>query len=732
MLVLVLCSLALASHPQAPAPKPLEPPRLALVLSSGGARGLAHVGVLAALEEMRVPVDLVVGSECGALVGGLYASGLTPEEIQRELISRNWLDALQDRTPRRSLSWRAKQEDREFLIDIPIGIDSHGLVLPPSLLAGVRLRLEIARLVMHTLGTQRFDELPTPFRAVVTDLDRFENVTLSDGVLATAIEGSFSTPVLYPPVSSRGQRWISGAISDPLPMSSALDANAARILVVDVSDPIEMPANADLLDVGLRMMEGFARERVRDARAAQRPQDLVCTPDVREFGFSGFELAAAIVERGRTATLALREQLAPLALGEQAFAEHVRARHARTRALPKLNAVSVAEQCPLAPEAVRAKIHSQDGAPLDPSTLEQDLARLYGLRLFQRVDFELEPAADGSADLRVRTTDLPTAPLHWRVGGQGEFTAGKDVNLVAGASLRYAPADEWGSEWRVRTEVGNRFLLALERRQALQPGGDWFLVPAVQIARRPVRVDLEDLGSAEFRVDEFDARIDLAREFGESWEARVGAVYGNGQTRLETGDVSFKSQENNFERGGVEFGLASDSIDNTAFPSDGTLLLSTWTVPVDAIEKDQDEAIQVRIDHALGFGGNSFVLGAEVNTLVDGEDDVENFFPLGGFLHLSGTSPADLSGPTTALARCVYLRRLSSLQLERRSTMWYAGASFEAGNVFARWRDIELDDLRLAGSIFVGLDTFIGPAYAGFGMTEGGDESVFFVLGRLF
>jgi NTE family protein len=605
-------------------------------------------------------------------------------------------------------------------------------VLPPSLLAGVRLRLEIARLVMHTLGTQRFDELPTPFRAVVTDLDLFENVTLSDGVLATAIEGSFSTPVLYPPVSSRGRRWISGAISDPLPMSSALEAGAARILVVDVSDPIEMPANADLLDVGLRMMEGFARERVRDARAAQRPQDLVCTPDVREFGFSGFELAAAIVERGRTATLALREQLAPQVLDPQAFAEHLRARHARTRPLPNLNAVSVGEHCPLAPEAVRAKIHSEGGAPLDPSTLEQDLARLYGLRLFQRVDFELEPAADGSADLRVRTTDLPTAPLHWRVGGQGEFTAGKDVNLVAGASLRYAPADEWGSEWRIRTEVGNRFLLAFERRQALEPGGDWFLVPAVQIARRPC-ASKQRIKAARSSASTNSTRASISRASSASRGKRASAR-STATVRRGSRPATCRSRARRTTSSAAASSSGSRRTASTTrrFPPPERCCSRHGPVPVDAIEKDQDEALQVRVDHALGFGGNSFVLGAEVNTLVDGEDDVENFFPLGGFLHLSGTSPADLSGPTTALARCVYLRRLSSLPARAPQHDVVRGSvdrSRQRVRALARHRARRL---RLAGSLFFGLDTFIGPAYAGFGMTEGGDESVFFVLGRLF
>src|SRR5258706_345940 len=196
-------------------------PRVAVVLSSGGSRGLAPPGVLAALEELRVPVDLVVGSEWGALVGGLYAEGFTTGEIQAALVSRDWIDALGDRIPRRFLSFRSKQEDRDFLMDLPIGIGSQGLILPPGLLLGNRMRLELGRFSMKTLGTDRFDDLPIPFRVVATDLDLGGSVALDGGSLALAIEASLSTPVLWPPVERDGCRLVSGAMTDPIPVDVA-------------------------------------------------------------------------------------------------------------------------------------------------------------------------------------------------------------------------------------------------------------------------------------------------------------------------------------------------------------------------------------------------------------------------------------------------------------------------------------------------------------------------------
>jgi NTE family protein len=152
--VLGIAALALGNavvFAQAPPPNPPPAPahpRIALVLSSGGVRGLAHIGVLRALEEQGIEIDLIVGTEWGALVGGLYAAGLTPREIEDALLTPDWIAAIQDRRPRQSLDMRAKEEDRDFLIDLPLGLDSKGLVLPPGLFGADRLRLGLSRLTL--------------------------------------------------------------------------------------------------------------------------------------------------------------------------------------------------------------------------------------------------------------------------------------------------------------------------------------------------------------------------------------------------------------------------------------------------------------------------------------------------------------------------------------------------------------------------------------------------------
>lgn len=706
-------------------------PRVALVLSGGGARGLAHVGVLQALEELRVPVDLVVGSEWGALIGGLYAAGLSPAEIQTALVSTDWIDALEDRTPRQFLNYRAKQDDRDFLVDLPLGIGSRGVILPPGLLNGSRLRLELARLTMGRLGIERFDELPIPFRAVATDLDHGQAVSLDRGSLARAIEASLSTPVLYPPVPWEGRRLTSGAISDQIPVDVAIALGAQTLIVVDVSDSGADSSPLNFLGVGERVLDLLGEKRSREARASLREQDVLCVPDVEGVNLADYELAPETVERGRAAALALKDRLAILALEPAAFEERLRLRRERAGPLPVLHGVRVQEDCPLAAESMRARMESREGERLDAEVVGFDLARLYGLRIFQRVDFDLERTEADQADLLVRTEPSPTAPLHWRLGLAGELTAGDDVNFVVGGSVRYSPSDDWGSEWRAQAEVGNRFRFAVEHRHALDPRGEWYLVPRGSWEKRPVQVDEGASGVAQFSVEQVELGLDLVRELGDAWEARAGLVYRAGESRLEIGNPALGGSDS-FQGGGVALGLACDTLDDIDFPRRGSLLRAEWFLPVDEFEKGQDETVRVRLDHALEVGDDALVLGGEVSTVVGENGSVQSFFPLGGFLRLSGLRADEINGPTAVLARSVYLRPLSSRGLERKAFSWYAGLSLELGNVFDDFDAVKGDELLASGSIFLAVDTIFGPGYVGYGLTEGGESSVFFVIGRQF
>jgi NTE family protein len=225
-----------AAAPQAAATPPAVAgrPRIGLVLSGGGARGVAHVGVLKVLEELRIPIDAIAGTSMGAVVGGLYASGMSAAQIERELAGVDWQDAFRDRPARNGLNFRRKREDRDFLVQLPLGFRDGRFHLPTGLIQGQKLNQLLRGLTQPVAQVRQFDRLPTPFRAVATDLETGNQVVLGDGDLVTALRASLSAPGIFAPVERDGRLLVDGGVANNVPIDVARAMGVDRLIVVDV------------------------------------------------------------------------------------------------------------------------------------------------------------------------------------------------------------------------------------------------------------------------------------------------------------------------------------------------------------------------------------------------------------------------------------------------------------------------------------------------------------------
>ncbi len=213
-------------------------PRIGLVLSGGGARGVAHVGVLRVLEEMHIPIDAIAGSSMGAVVGGLYASGLSASQIDELFQSVDWSDAFSDRPARAGLNFRRRREDRDFLVRLPLGFRDGRFLLPSGLIQGQKLTQLLRKNTLQVSGIADFDHLPTPFRAVATDLETGAAVVMKDGDLTTALHASLSAPGVFAPVERNGRLLVDGGIANNLPIDVARAMGVDRLIVVDVGLPL--------------------------------------------------------------------------------------------------------------------------------------------------------------------------------------------------------------------------------------------------------------------------------------------------------------------------------------------------------------------------------------------------------------------------------------------------------------------------------------------------------------
>ena len=250
------------------------------MLSGGGARGAAHIGVLKVLEENHVPVDAIAGTSMGAVVGGLYASGLSAADIERVMTSVDWQDAFRDQPAAQArLNFRRKLEDQNFLVKFPLGLKGGEFRLPRGLVQGQKLTQILRGLTLPVAQIQDFDDLAIPFRAMATDIVTGDRVILDHGDLTTAMRASLSAPGVFSPVDAEGRMLVDGGLSSNLPIDVAREMGVDILIVVDCGFPLLERGKLDsvatvsnqMLAILIRHNTAEQRKTLKDTRRGHRP-----------------------------------------------------------------------------------------------------------------------------------------------------------------------------------------------------------------------------------------------------------------------------------------------------------------------------------------------------------------------------------------------------------------------------------------------------------------------------
>ncbi len=252
-------------------------PKIGLVLSGGAARGLAHIGVLKALDEQGIQIDAIAGTSMGAVVGGLYASGYTPAELERIALEMDWQQALSDAPPRKDVPFRRKQDDRDFLVKQKISFRDDGtLGLPLGVIQGQNLAMVLESLLVHTSDNRDFDKLAIPFRAVSTDIATGEKVVFRKGHLPQAIRASMSIPAVFAPVEIDGRLLVDGGMVDNIPVDVARDMGVDVVIVVDIGNPLRDRKDlSTVLDVMNQSITLMTRKNSEAQLATLKPGDVL-------------------------------------------------------------------------------------------------------------------------------------------------------------------------------------------------------------------------------------------------------------------------------------------------------------------------------------------------------------------------------------------------------------------------------------------------------------------------
>jgi|JRYL01.1.fsa_nt_gb NTE family protein len=356
-----------------------ERPRLGLVLSGGGARGLAHVGVLQVLEELRVPVDCIAGTSMGSIIGALYAYGYDPYEIERIVLAMDWEYLLQDSPLRTDLAIRRRVEQREYQINLTVGVRDGHVALPKGLVQGQNLGFVLDGLLLEAHDLESFDRLRLPFRCVAADIGDGSRIVFERGDLARAIRASMALPGVFAPVAWQGRLLVDGGIIDNLPVQAARDLGARQLIAVDIGTPPMRPDQIqDLLGITSQMVALLTQEYIDRALASLTPADVLVQPQLGALTSADFAKGAEFIRLGREYALQQKAALQRFAVGEAEFAAW-QARHRRPptpapRARTHLRARPV--RATAVPRAVPAGRQLRPGGRSDREELGTGLPRL--------------------------------------------------------------------------------------------------------------------------------------------------------------------------------------------------------------------------------------------------------------------------------------------------------------------------------------------------------------------
>ncbi len=727
-----------AASAAAPPGAALVRPRICLVLSGGGARGMAHIGVLKVLEELKIPIDCIAGTSMGAVVGGLYASGMTAAQIDATMRSVDWQEAFRDAPPRRDLAFRRKQDDRNFLVRLWLGLKHGKILLPKGFIQGQKLQETLRQLTLPFSNSTDFDLLPTPFRAVATDLVTGQAVLLDKGDLSIAMRASISAPGLFAPVETQGLLLVDGGLAENLPIDVARQMHADILIVSDVSFPLQPRAALDsALSISNQMLAILVRKDADRQRATLGAADVLIEPNLGTTSSADFTAALATIGAGENAARGVLGKLEALRVGDSAYNDYLVRRAAREPGLPAIKFVRVDEESKRYEKTIMAEMQPLVGKPLDVEAVGAHITELYGLGNFETLDYALVnqgQGADEESGIEIRARRKSWGPTYVRFGLDLEDNFQGNSRYNAAARFILTELDKLGGELVTDVQIGSDPKVQSEFYQPLNETRTWFIAPSLRIEARDLQLYANDVQVADYRDREAEAAFDVGRTLGNWGEIRVGYHRINGASTVRLGDPTLVEPQ--YNNGELFVKFSYDQLDNLHFPRAGSQFTLQWDGNRTELGADTAyDKVQADWLMARSLGRNTLLLWGSAGSVVSGAipaTAVPDFFSLGGFFNLSGLAPMSLYGPDYAIARAIYFRKIGRGGEGFFEFPAYLGMSLEMGNTWQTRGDMSFGSTHKDAALFLAFDTFLGPVYLGSGYDTAGHSAYYLFLGRTF
>jgi NTE family protein len=705
-----------------------ERPKIGVVLGGGGALGFAHVGVLQVLEENRVPVDYIAGTSMGSIVAGMYASGMSPAEIEKSFLELDWWDVLRDQSPHRYLDYRQKIENRRYLVEF--GLQRWKPVYPPGMSYGQKLNNVLGTFALNSTGIYDFDQLNIPYRAVATDLYSGTSVVLDSGNLAKAMRASMAVPGVFTPVRMDGMVLVDGGILNNIPVDVAKDMGADIVFAVDVgASSAEKSLGSDYTSLG----DVVGRTYVIMQRPEQERQlaraDVVIAPDLSDASSSQFHHADKIIPAGRDAAEALLEKLKPYAVSEAAYTVYLeRQRRKRSRELT-VAAVKVDGNESVSTESIRERIHTKEG-PLNLPVVYEDLNRIHGMGHFQTVTFELTPDHGGYI-LDYNTHEKFWGPTYLNMGMKVE--ASTDTSMLWSILLNYTRAliNPLGGEVRIGLEGGGHIRrLDAEWYQPVNRTGRLFLAPSVTLYSENIDFYIDNVVAAIIDEELIYGRLDAGISGFEYGEARIGILGGFASADGNIGPITLDRDNDSVVAATTSLRL--DQRDDPIFAKSGCFLSLDGTFAFEEVGSSETySTLEGELVLPFTLGKNTFTPRLAGGSSLGTDLPFYALFHVGGLDGFAGYAPYQIYGNYYGIGSISHRYEMARLPPTFGGGI-YTLLRFDAGNAWFNSDDIDIGNLNYGGLAGLEADTRLGKCSIAVGKAESVDPRFYFSIGNSF
>ncbi|HMD42388.1 MAG TPA: patatin-like phospholipase family protein [Candidatus Acidoferrum sp.] len=707
------------------APVSTSPSHIGVALEGGGALGEAHIGVLKWFEQHHIPIDYLAGTSIGGLVGGLYATGKSADELEEIVKTANWPLLLGGGTPYEDLSFRRKEDARQVPNALVFGL-KNGFNLPPGLNTGQQINLLIDRETLAYGSVNSFNQLPIPFRCVATELVSGKAYVFDSGSLSDALRSTISIPGVFAPVHRGDQVFVDGGLVDNLPTDVVKQMGAEVIIAVHLqiskTSAKEIQSAFEVLGRSVELV--IAETELRGMAGA----DLVVRANVEEFSTRDYDKTDKLIKIGYAAAEAKSQILLKYALDDQDWAEYVRRKRARiqrVRGAPQYVKVSGVDQ--EAAASIEQFLQPVLGKPLDPNQMDSMLTRLTGVGRYDSLTYDLVEE-NGQEGLEVRVHEKGYAPPFLQPSFIVDGAQPDDVTFTMGARLTFMDIAGYRSEWRTDLQFGETYGIATELYRPIHPLSRWYVLPFLNASQGSFDIYYKNDPRAIYRLDNVLGGADLGYLFNRFNQLQAGYGIGYLNSTLRLGKPEFSSFSGRVGAAQVQY--IRDHTNAAVVPTAGHYFQGNFywydsnpgaTAAFPSLE------FLAAYYHPLSEKSSLFLQAKGGTTFGYSNVGAPHFF-LGGPGLLSSYGVNELYGNQYFYGRTGYLYRLFTLPPLVGKDVYFSGSA-EFGKMY---NDPTAPKFSADGAGGIILVTALGPVFIGGSVGDTGHEKWFFQLGRLF